>query len=386
MTHRLDFIVPGDPAQRTGGYLYDAHIVTELRRLGWTVAVHGLPGSFPEADASARDALERTLATLPSGRLVVVDGLALGGLPEVAIRHGCRLRLVALVHHPLADERGLSLARRHCLLASERAALAAVGRVITTSPWTARRLADFGLQPSRVSTVEPGVTPLALARADGEPPRLLCVGTVSPRKGQDLLVRALARLRDTPWHCDCIGSSTRDPDFAGAVAGLIHEAGLDDRIQLHGECDDAHLRAAYAGADLFVLPSHYEGYGMVVTEAIAAGLPVLTTTGGALSETLPPGAGIVVPPDDVDALTEALAALIGDRARRHALREGARKARAALRDWPQAGAEFAAALSGMERSPAAMGGEPRAANPGAHTSGRHPRAANLGKPSSGGRA
>ena len=386
MTHRLDFIVPGDPAQHTGGYLYDAHIVTELRRLGWTVAVHGLPGRFPEADATARDALERTLATLPSGRLVVVDGLALGGLPEVAIRHGYRLRLVALVHHPLADERGLSLARRHCLLASERAALAAVGRVITTSPWTARRLADFGLQPSRVRTVEPGVTPLALARADGEPPRLLCVGTVSPRKGQDLLVRALARLRDTPWHCDCIGSSTRDPDFAGAVAGLIHEAGLDDRIQLHGECDDARLRAAYAGADLFVLPSHYEGYGMVVTEAIAAGLPVLTTTGGALSETLPPGAGIVVPPDDVDALTEALAALIGDRARRHALREGARKARAALRDWPQAGAEFAAALSGMERSPAAMGGEPRAANLGAPPPGGQSRGANLGKPSSGGRA
>ena len=386
MTHRLDFIVPGDPAQHTGGYLYDAHIVTELRRLGWTVAVHGLLGRFPEADATARDALERTLATLPSGRLVVVDGLALGGLPEVAIRHGCRLRLVALVHHPLADERGLSLARRHCLLASERAALAAVERVITTSPWTARRLADFGLQRSRVSTVEPGVTPLALARADGEPPRLLCVGSVSPRKGQDLLVRALARLRDTPWHCDCIGSSTRDPDFAGAVAGLIHEAGLDDRIQLHGECDDAHLRAAYAGADLFVLPSHYEGYGMVVTEAIAAGLPVLTTTGGALSETLPPGAGIVVPPDDVDALTEALAALIGDRARRHALREGARKARAALRDWPQAGAEFAAALSGMERSPAAMGGEPRAANLGAPPPGGQSRGANLGKPSSGGRA
>ena len=386
MTRRLDFIVPGDPAQRTGGYLYDAHIVAALRGLGWTVDVHGLPGRFPDADATARDALERTLAGLPSGRQVVVDGLALGGLPEVAIRHGRRLALVALVHHPLADERGLSLARRHCLLASERAALAAVGRVITTSPWTARRLADFGLQPSRVSTVEPGVAPLALARADGEPPRLLCVGTVSPRKGQDLLVRALACLRDTPWHCDCIGSSTRDPDFAGAVAGLIHEAGLDDRIQLHGECDDARLRAAYAGADLFVLPSHYEGYGMVVTEAIAAGLPVLTTTGGALSETLPPGAGIAVPPDDVDALTEALAALIGDRARRHALREGARKARAALRDWPQAGAEFAAALSGMERSPAAMGGEPRAANPGAQTSGRHPRAANLGKPSSGGRA
>ena len=375
MTRRLDFIVPGDPAQRTGGYLYDAHIVAALRGLGWTVDVHGLPGRFPDADATARDALERTLAALPSDRLVVVDGLALGGLPEVAIRHGRRLPLVALVHHPLADERGLSPARRHCLLASERAALAAAAHVITTSRWTARRLADFGLQQSRVRTVEPGVTPLALAPADGEPPRLLCVGTVSPRKGQDLLVRALARLRDTPWHCDCIGSSTRDPDFARAVAGLIREADLDERIQLHGECDDARLRAAYAGADLFVLPSHYEGYGMVVTEAIAAGLPVLTTTGGALAETLPPGAGIAVPPDDVDALAAALGALLGDRAHRHALRDGARKARAALRDWPQAGAEFAAALSGVDRSSAGIGREPRDAKLG-----RPPQGANLAEP------
>ena len=106
--------------------------------------------------------------------------------------------------------------------------------------------------------MEPGVTPLALAPADGEPPRLLCVGTVSPRKGQDLLVRALARLRDTPWYCDCIGSSTRDPDFARAVARLIREAGLNDRIQLHGECDDARLRdAAFALA---------EGMGGVITD------------------------------------------------------------------------------------------------------------------------
>ncbi|MDX9886456.1 glycosyltransferase family 4 protein [Thauera sp.] len=352
MTQRLDFIVPGDPAQRTGGYLYDAHIVAELRRLGWTVDVHGLPGRFPEADATARDALEQTLSALPSGRQVVVDGLALGGLPEVAIRHGYRLRLVALVHHPLADERGLSVARRHCLLASERAALAAARLVITTSNYTARRIADFGLQPSRVGTVEPGVTPLPLALADGDSPRLLCVGTLSPRKGQDLLVRALHRLHELPWHCDCIGSSARDPHFAHALAGLIAKAGLDERIQLHGECDDAQLRAAYAGADLFVLPSHYEGYGMVVSEAISAGLPVLTTTGGALAETLPAGAGIAVPPDNVDALAEALGTLIGNRSRRHALRDGARKARAVLRDWPRAGAEFAAALSRMERSPA----------------------------------
>lgn len=350
MTHHLDFIVPGDPEQRTGGYLYDAHIVAELRRLGWTVNVHGLPGRFPEADASAREALAHTLSALPAGRRVVIDGLALGGLPEVAIRHAHRLALVALVHHPLADERGLSAVRRRCLLASERAALTAAWRVITTSAHSARRLADFGLDGGRVRVVEPGVTPSPLAAADGEPPRLLCVGTLTPRKGQDVLVRALDRLQGLRWHCDCIGSLTRDADFAATVAGLIGAAGLEHRIRLHGECDDAQLHAAYAGADLFVLPSHYEGYGMVVTEAIAAGLPVLTTNGGALAETLPAGAGLAVPPDDVNALAEALRTLIHDRSRRLALRDGARKARAALRDWAHAGAQFAAALGARGQS------------------------------------
>lgn len=225
--------------------------------------------------------------------------------------------------------------------------------MITTSRHTARRIADFGLRPARVCTVEPGVVSMALAAADGDPPRMLCVGTLSPRKGQDLLVRALTRLRDTPWQCDCIGSTQRSPAFAATVARMIADAGLEGRIKLHGECDDARLRAAYAGADLFVLPSHYEGYGMVVTEAVAAGLPVLTTTAGALADTLPAGAGIAVPPDDIDALAAALGELIRNRGRRHALRDGARVARAALRDWPRAGVEFAAALSAMERSPAA---------------------------------
>lgn len=352
MTPQLDFIVPGDPGQRTGGYLYDAHIVAELRRRGWTVEVHGLAGRFPDADATARAALAHRLAELPRGRRVVIDGLALGGLPEVAIPHGGRLDLIALVHHPLGDERGLGRARRPALLASERAALAAARGVITTSGYTARRLADFGVRPSRVHVVEPGVTPLPPAAADGDPPRLLCVATLTPRKGQDLLVRALARLRDLPWHCDLVGSSTRDPAFAATVERLIADAGLGDRIRVRGECDDDALRAAYASADLFVLPSHYEGYGMVVTEALAAGLPLLTTTGGALAQTLPPGAGIAVPPDDPDRLGAALDALLRDRRLRLALRDGARKARASLRDWAQAGADFDAALGAIDAATA----------------------------------
>ena len=353
MSHRLDFIVPGDPAQRTGGYLYDARIVEELRRIGWTVDVHGLPGRFPDADPTARDALHATLAALPAGRRVVIDGLALGGLPEVAIEHAGRLPLVALVHHPLADERGLDPVLRRCLLASERAALAAVRMAITTSAFTARRLLDFGVRAERIRWVEPGTAPLPLSAADGEPPHLLCVASLTPRKGQDVLVRALERVRALPWQCTLIGSASRDPGYADEIAGLVRRAGLEDRIRVAGECADAALLEAYAAADLFVLPSHYEGYGMVVAEAIAAGLPVLATSGGALAATLPPGAGVHVPPGDVDALAGTLAELIGDRSRRLCLRDGARLARASLRSWTQAGEAFAAALAALAPAPAA---------------------------------
>ena len=340
----LDFIVPGDPAQRTGGYLYDARIVEALRHLGWTVTVHGLPGRFPDADPTARDALHDTLATLPAGRRVVIDGLALGGLPEVAIEHAGRLALVALVHHPLADERGLDPVLRRCLLASERAALAAVRMAITTSAFTARRLLDFGVRAERIRWVEPGAAPLPLSAADGEPPHLLCVASLTPRKGHDLLVEALSLVAELDWQCDCIGSLTRDVEHAERVRGAIAHHGLGERIHLWGELDDAALHAAYTAADLFVLPSHYEGYGMVITEAVAAGLPVLCTTGGALRHTLPPEAGIAVPAGDVPALAAALRHLLSHPEARFALRDGARRARPQLTDWVQAGRQFAVAL------------------------------------------
>jgi glycosyltransferase involved in cell wall biosynthesis len=344
MSAELDFIVPGDPAQLTGGYLYDAHIVDELRALGWRVRVHGLRGCFPQADDEARCTLESTLATLPVGRTVVIDGLALGGLPDIALAHSGRLALVALVHHPLADEHGLDTVVRRCLLASERAALSAARLAITTSAHTAARLADFGVQRDRVRVVEPGVLPMPLAAADGEPPRLLCVASLTPRKAQDVLVEALARVRTLRWQCDLVGSTTRDPAFAASVAQRIIARGLQARITLRGECDLDALRAAYTAADLFVLPSHYEGYGMVIDEAIGAGLPVLATTGGALAATLPAPAGLGVPPGDAGALAEALRLLLADRPRRLALRDGARRAREGLRSWAQAGSAFAAAL------------------------------------------
>jgi len=343
----LHFIVAGDPAQHTGGYRYDARIVAALRARGWTVDVTGLPGRFPDADDSARRALQRTLAALADGATVVIDGLALGGLPEVAAAHAQRLRLIALIHHPLADETGLDANRRSAFLRSECTALSHMAGLIASSAFTARRLAQLGVGGKPIAVVEPGVDAAPLAAADHEPPRLLCVATVTPRKGHDVLVAALASIADLDWTCDCIGSTARTPDHAAQVAAQISATGLDARIRLHGECSDAALAAAWRAADLFVLPSHYEGYGMVITEALAHGLPVLTTTGGALADTLPPGAGVAVPPGDAPALAAALRHLIGDASARHALRTRARAARVGLQDWTAAGDAFASALRNL---------------------------------------
>jgi glycosyltransferase involved in cell wall biosynthesis len=194
--------------------------------------------------------------------------------------------------------------------------------------------------------VEPGTDPSPLAAADHEPPRLLCIASIVPRKGHLILIEALAALQALPWSCTLVGSAARNPAHAAAVTQAIAAAGLSGRIMLAGELPPANLQEHWLGADLFVLPSFYEGYGMVVTEAIAHGLPVLTTRGGALAETLPPGAGIVVPPGDAAALTGALEQLLRDSNARATLRTAAREARTHLGDWMHAARAFAVVLEG----------------------------------------
>lgn len=343
--HHLTLIVPGDPDQPTGGYRYDARVAAELRRLGMQVDIIGLAGRFPEADEQAGAALDSTLRALPDRRLVVIDGLALGGLPEVAHRHAGRLALVALVHHPLADETGLAPLIRDRLLESETRALAACRRIVTTSEFTARRLADLGVQPHRVSVVPPGVDRAAPRTAtDSAVQRLLCVGSLVPRKGQDLLIDALAGLKDLSWQLDLVGAPDRDPEFAETLAAGIDRHGLAERIEIRGVQDPETLDAAYRDSDLLVVPSHYEGYGMVVTEALARALPMIATTGGALIDTVQPAAALQVPAGDARALGEALHRWLVDPALRAEKRAGAERLRRSLDDWTATGRHFAEAL------------------------------------------
>lgn len=355
----LHLLVPGPLDQRTGGYRYDARIAAGLRRLGWTVTVHELEGSFPGPDAAASSALDAALSGLPDGARVVADGLALGGHPEPARAHADRLRLVGLVHHPLAEETGLAPEARETLAAAERRALAACRGVITTSRFTARRVREMGVGGGRVRAVRPGTdpAPAAVGPGPGSPPRLLTVGAVVPRKGHDVLVRALERLRDVPWTWVCAGSLRREPVHASAVRARAREGGLAERIRFTGEVGPDRLARLYHRSTLFVLPSRYEGYGMALAEALARGLPIVSTTAAAIPETVPAEAAVLVPPDDAGALADALAGLVGSApegrsgrssggaGRLDELAAAARRHGRTLPDWERASRAFASAVA-----------------------------------------
>ena len=355
MNHRhITLIVPGDPDQPTGGYRYDARVAAEMRELGWRVDVVGLAGSFPDVDRSARAAMDAALQALPDGNVTVIDGLALGGLPDVAQRHAGRLALVGLVHHPLADETGLAPELRKRLEWSEARALAACRRIVTTSEFTARRLVDFGVPRDRIRVVPPGVDPAAsVSRPQSAQQHLLCVGSLVPRKGQDLLIEALNGLREFDWRLALVGDGTRDPAFARLLRAKTTENGLDERIALRGVQDPATLDGTYRSADLLVVPSHYEGYGMVATEALARALPIVATTGGALADTVPAAAALRVAPADPNALAGALRRWFGSPALRAEKRAAAERLRCSLKGWATTGRRFAEALdlAGRETAP-----------------------------------
>lgn len=342
---RAAFLLPGPTDSLSGGYAYDRRIIAGLRAAGWAVGLQVLPASFPWPDAAALAQAAAQVAALPDGSLAIADGLAFGAMPALAHQHADRLRWVALVHHPLALETGLDEAQRHRLCHSERQALAAARAVIVTSAATARALAAFDVPAGRIHVVEPGTD----AAADRESARgpaltLLCVATLTPRKGHAVLVEALAGLQDRPWTLQCVGSASRDPATAQALRASIAARGLQARVHLLGEVDAATLEGLYAQADAFVLPSFHEGYGMALAEALAHGLPVLSTTAGAIPNTVPAGAGVLLPPGDVAALRQALARLMDDASWRASLAAGARAARLLLPTWAQAVSRFTEAL------------------------------------------
>jgi glycosyltransferase involved in cell wall biosynthesis len=333
-------IVPADiddPARPSGGNTYDRRICHGLAALGWTVREHAVP------DAAA---LAGTAAALPDGSVVLLDGLLACASPEALVPHAHRLRQVVLVHMPFGH------ARNGAVRARERDVLAAAAAVVTTSAWTRRRLQElYALPAGRLHVAEPGVEPAGLAPGTAAGAALLCVAALTPGKGHDVLLDALATASDLSWRCACVGSAVRDPAFAERMRRRARHSGLGDRVQFPGPRTGPALDRAYAAADLLVLASRAETYGMVVTEALARGLPVIAADVGGVSEALGHSEdgtrpGLLVAPGDPAALGAALRTWLGDARLRGRLRRAAGERRATLRGWADTTAVVADVLAG----------------------------------------
>lgn len=325
---RTVFAIPGDLSLPTGGYAYARHLLRHFAAAGVDGQHLALPAGYPSPTAGDLEETARLLAAAPADAVLLMDGLAFGAMPAALI-NGFARPIVALVHHPLCLEAGVPPRRAAELKALETAALTFARRIVVSSPTTARTLAaDFGVEASRIHVAEPGTEPAPRSRGRGVPPlALLAVGSLVPRKGYDVLVEALRQAAAqgfVGWRLTIAGALDRSPETVEALRGQISEAGLEVRIALAGPMSTDDLNTAYAAADLFVMASHYEGYGMVLAEALARGLAIVTTTGGAAAETVPDAAAVKVPPGDAAALAEAI---------RRAGLDGALRARLADAAW-----------------------------------------------------
>lgn len=345
---RVVFAVPGSLATPTGGYAYDARIIGELTALGWDVEFLDIGCGFPRPSAAIRAAARARFAAIPPGLPVVIDGLALGVLPEVAAALAASHALVALVHHPLALETGVSAVEAGTLRESERLALAHARHVIVTSPSTARALVSgYDVPADRITVAPPGTDRATRARGSaGGGVALLAVGSLVPRKGYDVLLAALATLGDLAWRLTVVGDR-RDAATAAQVEADIAALRLIGRVVLEGPVAQPRLGELYDAADVFVLASRHEGYGMAFAEAIAHGVPVIGTTAGAIPDTVAPGAGILVPPDDCAALAAALRRVIARPEERAHLAAGAWAAAGRLPTWRDSAQAFAQAIEAM---------------------------------------
>jgi glycosyltransferase involved in cell wall biosynthesis len=267
------------------------------------------------------------------------------------------LNLVGLVHMPLAAAAGPDSATVSALEASERRALSAAKLLVVTGRSTVHTLTKYGIQPDRVAVVEPGTDPAPRARGSGRSAdsgiELLAVGSITEGKGYRLLVAALGTLANRQWRLTCAGSLLRDPAAAADVLALVRQERLDDRVSFLGEVDRPALAACYDAADVFVLATRHETYCMAVAEALAHGLPVVSTTTGAIPQLVgEPGesaAGLLVPPDDLESMTVALSRVLSDASLRAALAENAWRARLRLPDWDTSVDKMAATLQRVAR-------------------------------------
>jgi glycosyltransferase involved in cell wall biosynthesis len=347
--------VTWDRDEPTGGNVYNRALITELRALGIDIQLHKLAGPWPDGDATTHLMLARALRAAPAS---LVDGIVASGSPDVvgaAVESGHAVTIV--VHLPISDELSLMPAERQRYALLESQAVHAASGVLCSSRWAAAELnRRYGRDDIGVAI--PGVSPAAVAHGsrDSGPPRFLSVASLTPTKDQLTLVRALTQLADLPWTADLIGSDRTDPGYAAQLRTEIAAAGLAERVMVPGILAGQALNQKWDTADLLVLTSRIETYGLVVVEALARGIPAVVSAGTGAVEALQEGAtadsaetpGTAVRAGDPESLAVVLRKWLTEPMLRHSWRQAALARRDTLPGWQQTAA---AVLGYLNRPP-----------------------------------
>ncbi len=342
---RLALIAPGPLDTVSGGYVYNRRIAAGLRDAGHAVEMVALSGDFPFADDAAQASARAAWLALPPDAVPVIDSLALPAFARLAPEITAR-RTVGLIHHPVSLETGLAESDSTRLRLVEQMLMPRLANIVVTSTATAETLERaFGVNAGRISAVVPGTDMAPRSTGSGGAGcEILSVGTLQPRKGHDVLLRALARLFDLDWHLTIAGDP-RDHVYAHTLRALTDELKIASRVTFEGVVVGDALDALWRRADLFALATRYEGYGMVIAEALKRGLPVAVTAGGAAGALVTPECGAVCEVDDVEQFSKCLRHLIFDTALRRDMAEAAWQVGQTLPDWPTQARAFAMALA-----------------------------------------
>jgi len=349
---RLGLIIYNSLDTLSGGYLYDRQLVAHLRRQGDHVEIISLPW---------RSYARHLLDNFSSKLLQQLQRLSVDVLLQDELNHPSLFQLnrhlrervpyplISIVHHLRSSEARPAWQNRFYHLIEHRY-LSGVDGFIFNSQTTRQAVRDCLEDQKPLSQnvvaypsgdrLEPRISNQAIvARADAPGAlQLAFLGNVIPRKGLHTLLGALSRLPEPQtncsWNLKVIGSLEVDPSYAERMRRLVDRYGFGEKVQFLGVLDDHMLTKQLSSSHVLVVPSSYEGFGIVYLEGMGFGLPAIATSAGAAGEIITSGKdGFIIPPEDESALAHRLEELIQDRERLQSMSLAARQRYEAQPTW-----------------------------------------------------
>ena len=339
------FAIPGDKDRRTGGFIYEATVLRVLNEIGCKTEHLKLPGRFPDPTQDDMAVALNALRAVPGKRPIILDGLVFGSIDPEGLAQ-VSAPIIAMIHHPLGLETGLPTERAEFLLKNEAAALRHAAHIVVPSPETARVLVNqLAAKPDLITVAPPGFDRPVVCKQPKRPPLILSVGLLARRKGHDTLLGALETIRDLEWQAVIVGKE-HDDNTAIELYCQAKALGLTERVTFTGELDRAPLNDLFNSATLFALATRYEGYGMVLSEAMMFGLPIVSCDVGAVPETVG-DAGILLPPEDALAFGATLRLLLKDQGTRARLGRLSDLKSQSLPTWRETAGTFACVIKSL---------------------------------------